>query len=134
MSEDLHDWFSESAGADTSIMWSKDELGTDILKFRGLPITRINRDQTDRQLLPSTEGSNDLTANDCTSVYVVARGEGKLQGINFKGPQGYGFNTVDLPQTEVFLSKLVEWKTSLVIEDKRSVTRLDGIKLGPITS
>jgi hypothetical protein len=135
MSESIHDWFSESAqtGQKGNIVWTKNELGEDIMRFGTLPIIRIERDEMDRQLLPSTEGSEDLTANDCTSVYVVAMGEERLQGINFKGPQGYGMNVKDLPQVDVFEKTLMDWKTSIVIKDTRSVTRLAGVKAAPPT-
>lgn len=135
MSEEILDWFSEGTQNATTpnILWKKTELGEDIPTYRNIPIIRIERDEMDRQLLPSTEGSEDLSANDCTSIYVVAIGEGKLQGINFKGPTGYGFSTKALAQVDVFESTLIDWKTALVAKDVRSITRLDGIQAAPPT-
>lgn len=135
MGEEIHDWFSESAQTanKAGIVWTKNELGEDIPSFGNVPIYRIERDEMDNQLLPLTEGSKNLSANNCTSVYVVAIGEGRLQAVNYAGPQGYGINVKDLGQVDVFEKTLLDWKTALVMKDTRSVTRLSGVQAGPPT-
>ena len=137
VSADLHDWISEAAQTGIlkgSVMFGQDEFGKETLRYGGIPILRIERDETDREMLPATEGSFDGTTIDNTSIYVVSMRDGGLQGVNFQGPKGYGFNVVEQGQIGIYDQTLVEYRTGIVIEDKRSVTRLDGIKLAPITT
>jgi hypothetical protein len=135
MSEEILDWFSEGTQTQNrpNIVWRTNEIGIDIPMFRNVPIIRIQRDELDRQLLPSTEGSKDLSSNNCTSVYVVSMRDGGLQGINFSGPQGYGINVKELGQVDVFEQTLLDWKTAIVAKDVRSITRLAGVKAAPPT-
>ena len=137
VSADLLDWLSESSQSGVlkgTVFYKQDELGRLAMMYNGLPILPIARDEMDREMLPATEVSFDGTSIDNTSIYVVSCRDGGLQGINFQGPKGYGFNVVEQGLRGVYEQTLVEYRTGIVIEDKRSVTRLDGIKLAPVTT
>jgi hypothetical protein len=139
MSEDLLDWLSAATQTGIlkgSVLYRQDDFGNSTAYYGSLPIIPIGRDSNEINFLDASEISPDgVSANDCTSVYVVGFGEGKLQGLNFKGVAGkYGFDVSDQGEVGTDLYTLIEWPCSIVAESRKCLTRLSGVRLGPIAS
>jgi hypothetical protein len=137
MSEELLDWFSMASQTGVlkgNVLYKQDEFGRETAFYGSLPIIPIGRDSQEIPYLDTSELSPDGSSNECTSIYVVGFGEGKLQGINFKGVGGqYGFDVSEQGEVGSMINTLIEWPCSIVAEHRKCLTRLSGIKLGPVT-
>jgi hypothetical protein len=135
---DVLDYFSEAAETGIlkgSVIYKPDEFGRETAYYAGLPIIPIEKDSADVPILGQTELSADGTSNECSSIYIVAFGEGKLQGINFQGVGGrYGIDVRDQGEVGPYLVTFMDWPCSIVAEHHKCLTRLAGITLGPVTN
>ena len=138
MPEQILQYLSEAGEIGTlkgAVLYNKDEFGMTLAYYGGLPIIPIRRDSADNYLLDNTELSADGSRNDCTSIYIVGFGEGKLQGINFQGVDGrYGIDVKDQGEQGPFMRTFIDWPCSIVDEHQRCFTRLRGIVPGGITA
>lgn len=105
------------------ITYDKNELGTRIMMYNGLPILTVDLDNAGNQILGFDEAAYSGTAT-ATSIYVVSMGPQGLTGI-----QNGGIDVRDLGelQAQPVYRTRVEWYNGLAIFNGRAVTRLQHI-------
>ncbi|MDA3971342.1 MAG: hypothetical protein PF442_08320 [Desulfobulbaceae bacterium] len=108
---------------------TEDSMGRRIEKYMGLPILKVDLDNTGTAILPFTEAATSGTAT-ATSIYVCSLGDGALTGL-----QNGSIDVRDLGelQTSPLFRTRVEWYNSMAIFNGRAVTRLYSISDAAIT-
>lgn len=117
--------------ANGMLRYSTNELGEEVMMFRGCEIVKIEDDELGNAILPFTETSPDgsSTTNN-TSVYIVRFGETLCTGIQgpSNGVQGiYAEDFGRIQASPQYLTR-VQWDCGLVVANGRSVTRLHGVQ------
>ena len=113
------------------ISFEPDEFGKRMTVYNGLPILIADKDNENNDILPYTEvGSGGGTAQ-CTSIYCVSIGDGKLEGI-----QNGDMEVEDLGilETKPAYRTRVEWYAGFAVYHGRAAGRLYGIKDGAVTA
>lgn len=119
--------------ANGMLRYQTNELGEEVMMFRGCEIVKIQDDEDGNEILPFTETSPDgSSSSNNTSVYVARFGERLLSGI--QGPSNgvsgiYAEDFGRIQNEPKFLTR-VHWDCGMVIENGRSAARLAGIQDG----
>jgi len=101
-----------------NITYTMDEFGRQVTMYNDLPIIIVDKDNTNTDILGFTETGS------TTSVYVVAFGDGMVQGL-----ENGGMNVRDLGEldTKPALRTRVEWYSGFGVFAPRSAARLKNI-------
>lgn len=123
-----------AAARDTSvggfITFSQDEFGRQIAKYNDLPILTLTDAMGADNILPFTEACTAGSPANCTSIYIVSIGEGKVKGLQ-NGP----LSARDLGELEtkpVFRTR-VEWYVAMAVMHGRAAARLRDIQDAAVT-
>lgn len=122
---------ARSTSVGGNIHWEKNQLGQQVAYYQDLPIVIVDEDETGSQILQFTEtGAGGGTAQ-CTSIYCVSLGEGKLHGI-----QNGDIDARDLGelQTKPSFRTRVEWYSGIAMYHPKAAARLYGIKDGAVAA
>ncbi len=113
-----------------NINYTQDEFGRRVTQYDGLPILIADKDNTGAQILPFTEANPGGGTAASTSIYCLAVGDGRFEGL-----QNGGMQVRDLGELDAKPSKRsrVEWYISMTLWSKYSAARLRGIKVGTVT-
>ena len=109
---------ARTAAVGGDITYTLDEFGRQVTNYNGIPILIADKDNTNTDILGFTEASS------TTSVYVVAFGEGQVQGL-----ENGGMDVRDLGELEskaAFRTR-VEWYSCFGVFSPRTAARLSGI-------
>lgn len=110
------------------------ELGTEVMTYRGCEIVVIEDDEDGNAILPFTETSPDgSTSANNTSIYCMRVGPRLLSGIQGSSNGVAGIYAEDFGRIEAepkFLTR-IQWDCGFVIENGRSVSRLYGVQDAP---
>ena len=107
---------SSSVGGD--ITYTLDEFGRQVTNYNGLPILIVDKDNENNDILGYTETGT------TTSIYIVAFGEGQVQGL-----ENGGMDVRDLGELEskAALRTRVEWYSCFGVFSPRTAARLSKI-------
>lgn len=117
-----------------TIMFDKNELGQQIMRYNGIPIDVAFPDNDGTEPLAFDEQGDLLGTpggSSAASVYCVSLGEGYLSGIQ-SGPM----EVRDLGELDTLpvVRTRIEWYASLLLEHPRAVARYGGISDAPFTA
>lgn len=100
------------------ITYTIDEFGRQVTNYNGLPILIVDKDNTNTDILGYTE------ANSTTSVYVLALGEGQVQGL-----ENGGMDVRDLGELEskAAYRTRIEWYSCFGVFAPKTAARLSQI-------
>jgi hypothetical protein len=109
---------ARTAAVGGDITYTIDEFGRQVTNYNGLPILIADKDNENNEILGFTETGT------TASVYVVAFGEGKVQGL-----QNGGMDVRDVGELETkpALRTRVEWYSGFGVFMPRSAARLKNI-------
>jgi hypothetical protein len=117
--------------ANGMLRYSQNELGEEIMLYRGCEIVVIEDDEAGNAILPFTETSPDgSSSTNNTSVYIVRFGDLLATGIQGPSNGVNGIYAEDFGRTEAsphYLTR-VHWDCGMAILNGRSVSRLYGIQ------
>lgn len=105
------------------ILWDKDEFGTRVAFYNGLPILIVDVDEKDNKIIAFDE-AGPAGGTTSTSIYVVAFGDDKVMGIQNGGVDVRDMGEVD---DKPVLRTRVEWAVGFVVQHGRSAARVFGI-------
>ena len=116
---------ARTAAVGGNISYSMDEFGRQVTMYNDLPIIIVDKDNTNTDILGFTEASS------TTSIYVVAFGEGSVQGL-----ENGGMDVRDLGELETkpALRTRVEWYSGFGVFAPKSAARLSGITDAAVTA
>lgn len=107
------------------------ELGAEVMTFRGCEIVVIEDDEDGNAILPFTETSPDgSTSSNNSSVYCMRVGPRLVTGIQGPSNGVSGIYAEDFGRLEAepkYLTRL-QWDCGFVVENGRAVSRLHGIQ------
>lgn len=106
------------------VIQSWDGVGTPKMTYAGLPILWGYPRDDQGTILPFTEVGAGGGAAQCTSIYVVAFGPGKLRGLQLRPMQ---FNNIGLLPDGITYRTHMSWDVGMVDEHKYCFTRLSSI-------
>ena len=109
---------ARTAAVGGDITYTLDEFGRQVTMYNGIPILIIDKDNENVDILGFTEASS------TTSIYVLALGEGQVQGL-----ENGGMSVRDLGELETkpaFRTR-VEWYSCFGVFAPRTAARLSGI-------
>lgn len=111
---------SRSSSIGGFITFTQDNWGRQVAWYGGLPILISGKDNTNTEIIPTTETAGDSGA-DATSVYCVSFGDGMVEGI-----QNGIMEVEDLGLTDsgVLYRTLVEWLMGMALYHPRAAARL----------
>ncbi len=117
--------------ANGMMRYATNELGEEVMTFRGCEIVKIQDDEEGNAILPFTETSPDgsSTTNN-TSVYVARFDDDLCTGIQGPSNGVQGIYAEDFGRIEAepkYLTR-VQWDCGMVVANGRSVARLSGIQ------
>lgn len=106
-----------------NLNWGKDDAGRRIMFYNDLPIIDLDKDDKNQLILPFTEAPQTGTAQ-CTSIYCVSLGDGKLVGL-----QNGGVDVDDLGLLDggTAYRTVVEHLQSIAMLTGKAAARLRGI-------
>ncbi len=120
-----------AAARDTTIsgfvMQGWDAVGTPKITYAGRPIYFGYEKDDHGFILPFTEAAPGGGSSVCTSIYVLALGEGKLRGLMMKDLAAEDVGRVLTGNKPIYRTH-VSWDVGIVDEHKYCFTRLWGIK------
>lgn len=125
----IEDYYEGTANG--MMRYVTNELGEEVMMFRGCEIVKIQDDEQGNAILPFTETSPDgSTSTDNSSIYVARFGDTLCTGI--QGPSNgvagvYAEDFGRLQAEPKYLTR-VQWDCGMVIANGRSVSRLHGIQ------
>lgn len=101
-----------------NITYTIDQFGRQVAMYNDLPILIVDKDNENNDILGFTE------ANSTTSIYVVAFGDGQVQGL-----ENGGMSVRDMGELETkpSLRTRIEWYSGFGVFAPRSVARLKNI-------
>jgi hypothetical protein len=116
---------ARTAAVGGNISYTSDEFGRQVTMYNDLPIIIVDKDNTNTDILGFTEASS------TTSIYVVAFGEGSVQGL-----ENGGMDVRDLGELETkpALRTRVEWYSGFGVFAPKSAARLSGITDAAVTA
>jgi hypothetical protein len=108
-----------------NISYSTDEFGRQVTMYNDLPILIVDKDNENADILGFTE------ANSTTSIYVVAFGEGQVNGL-----ENGGMDVRDIGELETkpALRTRIEWYSGFGVFAPRSAARLKNITDAAVTA
>lgn len=118
------------------LRYTVNELGQEVLMFRGSEIVTIEDDEAGNPILPFTEASPDGSTTNNTSVYCVRFGDLLTTGIQGPSSGVMGIYAEDFGRIQAsphYLTR-VNWDCGLATMNGRSVSRLYGIQDAPATA
>ena len=124
--------FSEAA-RDTAvggyITFEPTELGMPIMRYSGLPIITVDKDETNADVMPFTETDN-AGGSTGSSIYVLSLTDDGVVGLQGSG----GMDVRDLGEidTQPVYRTRVEWYIGLAVFRARAITRLWGFTTASI--
>lgn len=117
--------------ANGMLRYTTNELGMEVMTFRGCEIVKIEDDEKGNAILPFTEVSPDgSTSSNNTSVYITRFGETLCTGIQGPSNGVTGIYAEDFGRIEAepkYLTR-VQWDCGMVVANGRSVARLHGVQ------
>jgi hypothetical protein len=119
------------ATANGMLRMQVNELGQEVMTYRGCEIVIIEDDEDGNAILPFTEASPDgSTSANNTSVYCMRVGPRLVTGIQgtSNGVNGIYAEDFGRIESEPKLLTRVQWDCGFVVENGRSVARLHGIQ------
>mgnify|MGYP000529932571 CR=1 FL=1 len=126
----LEEYYETTVGA-TMLRYQVNELGEEIMMYRGCEVVVIEDDEAGNAILPFTETSPDgSTSADNTSVYCVRFGDLLTTGIQGPSNGVNGIYAEDFGRIEASPNYLtrVHWDCGMAVMNGRSVSRLYGIQ------
>lgn len=112
---------------------TQNELGEEVMMYRGCEIVKIEDDEEGNAILPFTETSPDgSSSTNNTSIYITRFGETLCTGIQGPSNGVQGIYAEDFGRIEAepkYLTR-VQWDCGLVVANGRSVARLAGVQDG----
>ena len=119
------------------LRYQVNELGEEVMMFRGCEVVRIQEDEESNEILAFNEVSPDgTTSTNNTSVYVARFGDNLCTGIQGPSNGVNGIYAEDFGRIEAsphYLTR-VNWDCGLVIANGRSVSRLHGVQEASATA
>ena len=108
-----------------NITYTIDQFGRQVAMYNDLPILIVNKDNENNDILGFTE------ANSTTSIYVVAFGDGQVQGL-----ENGGMSVRDMGELETkpSLRTRIEWYSGFGVFAPRSAARLKNITDAAVTA
>ena len=108
-----------------NITYTIDQFGRQVAMYNDLPILIVDKDNENNDILGFTE------ANSTTSIYVVAFGDGQVQGL-----ENGGMSVRDMGELETkpSLRTRIEWYSGFGVFAPRSAARLKNITDAAVTA
>lgn len=108
-----------------NITYAIDQFGRQVAMYNDLPILIVDKDNENNDILGFTE------ANSTTSIYVVAFGDGQVQGL-----ENGGMSVRDMGELETkpSLRTRIEWYSGFGVFAPRSAARLKNITDAAVTA
>ena len=108
-----------------NITYTIDQFGRQVAMYNDLPILIVNKDNENSDILGFSE------ANSTTSIYVVAFGDGQVQGL-----ENGGMSVRDMGELETkpSLRTRIEWYSGFGVFAPRSAARLKNITDAAVTA
>lgn len=108
-----------------NITYTIDQFGRQVAMYNDLPILIVDKDNENSDILGFTE------ANSTTSIYVVAFGDGQVQGL-----ENGGMSVRDMGELETkpSLRTRIEWYSGFGVFAPRSAARLKNITDAAVTA
>ena len=116
---------ARTAAVGGNITYTIDQFGRQVAMYNDLPILIVDKDNENNDILGFTE------ANSTTSIYVVAFGDGQVQGL-----ENGGMSVRDMGELETkpSLRTRIEWYSGFGVFAPRSVARLKNITDASVTA
>ena len=116
---------ARTAAVGGNITYTIDQFGRQVTMYNDLPILIIDKDNENSYILGFTE------ANSTTSIYVVAFGDGQVQGL-----ENGGMSVRDMGELETkpSLRTRIEWYSGFGVFAPRSAARLKNITDATVTA
>ena len=108
-----------------NITYTIDQFGRQVTMYNDLPILIVDKDNTNTDILGFTEASS------TTSIYIVAFGDGQVQGIENGGIAARDMGELE---TKPAFRTRVEWFSGFGVFAPRSAARLKGITDAAVTA
>lgn len=108
-----------------NITYTIDQFGRQVTMYNDLPILIVDKDNTNTDILGFTE------AGSTTSIYIVAFGDGQVQGIENGGIAARDMGELE---TKPAFRTRVEWFSGFGVFAPRSAARLKGITDAAVTA
>ena len=106
-----------------------DQFGFPVVRYQGLPIIEVGRDDTDTEILAFNEACPGGGTDTGTSIYCVSFCDGMLTGIQSQAPQVDDFGIISA--SPVYRTR-IEWLVGMSVMHPRSIGRLYGISNAPV--
>lgn len=116
---------ARTAAVGGNITYTIDQFGRQVTMYNDLPILIVDKDNENNDILGFTE------TNSTTSIYVVAFGDGQVQGL-----ENGGMSVRDLGELETkpSLRTRIEWYSGFGVFAPRSAARLKNITDAAVTA
>lgn len=116
---------ARTAAVGGNITYTIDQFGRQVAMYNDLPILIVDKDNENNDILGFTE------ANSTTSIYVVAFGDGQVQGL-----ENGGMSVRDMGELETkpSLRTRIEWYSGFGVFAPRSAARLKNITDAAVTA
>lgn len=126
----IEDYYESTANG--MMRYTTNELGEEVMMFRGCEVVKIQDDAQGNEILPFTEASTDASTTNNSSIYVARFGDNLTTGIQGPSNGVSGMYAEDFGRMESEAKYLtrVHWDCGMVIANGRSVARLAGIQDG----
>ena len=108
-----------------NITYTIDQFGRQVAMYNDLPILIVDKDNENNDILGFTE------ANSTTSIYVVAFGDGQVQGLE---NGGMSIRDMGELETKPSLRTRIEWYSGFGVFAPRSAARLKNITDAAVTA
>ena len=109
---------ARTAAVGGDITYTLDEFGRQVTNYNGIPILIADKDNENNDILGYTEASS------TTSIYVVAFGEGQVEGLENGGMEVRDIGELE---TKPAFRTRVEWYSCFGVFAPRTAARLSGI-------
>lgn len=129
MNAKMRDYITQGtrkAAVGGNVTYTIDDFGRSVTTFGGLPILIMGQNNLDVDIIPFNEANPKATndvAGTSTSIYCLSIRAGGVMGL-----QNGEIQVIDQGLVHPWYRTVIEWYTTIMIQDVKSAARLAGIK------